>query len=179
MQQPRQTTKYVSCGTVGEVPIVVRITEIDWRKKKNEVLRYCINLLDDKQDSNIVILHDNNLPSSKDVVAVLTTITNRNIILGSDSAKMFSDVKWLNGEKNDQIIVTTEKDFVGCEASSAIYLTFNDDGFINALMKRIPNLICIQVLQGLNTLGNIYNLTRFAEIAEIKGIKEDNTFYSL
>ena len=179
IQQENQAPKYVSCGTVEEIPIVVPIREKDWRKKKNEVLRYCINILDDKQDGTIILLHDSNYSSSKDVETALKKITNRKIILGSNSTKLSSDVNSMNSEKNGQIIVALEKDLVGCEASNAIYLTFNDDSFTNAMMKKIRNLVCIQVLQGLNTLGNIYNLTRFAEIADIKGIKEDNTFYSL
>ena len=50
--------------------------------------------------------------------------------------------------------------------------------FFNLLTKRVPNLLCIQVIQGLDTLGNVYNLARFADKVDIKDIKEENTFYS-
>ena len=176
MQQQIQATKYVSCGTVGQVPILVRIKEKEWMEKKSEVLRYCLNLLEEKQDGNIVILHDEKVSSSNEVETILKRITNRKIILGDHWRRMSSDVEVLD-QAHGQITVVTEADFTGCEANKAIYLTFNEDCFINSLTNRVPNLICIQVLKGLNTLGNIYNLTRFGENSNLKCIKEDNTFY--
>ena len=176
MQHQIQATKHVSCGKVGQVPILVRIKETEWRKKKSEVLSYCLNLLEEKQDGNIIILHDEKVSSSNEVESILKRITNREIILGDHWRGMSSDVEVLD-QANEQITVVTEKHFTGCEANSAIYLTFNEDSFINSLTNRVPNLICIQVLKGLNTLGNIYNLTRFGENSNLKCIKEDNTFY--
>ena len=176
MQHQIQETKYVACGTFGQVPILVRIKEKEWMKKKSEVLSYCLNLLEEKQDGNIIILHDDKVSSSNEVESILKRITNRKIILGDHLRKMSSDVEVLD-QANEQITVVSEEDFTGCEANSAIYLTFNEDSFINSLTNRVPNLICIQVLKGLNTIGNIYNLTRFGENSNLKCIKEDNTFY--
>ena len=177
MQHQIEATKYVSCGTVGQVPILVRIKETEWTKKKSEVLSYCLNLLEEKQDGNVIILHDEKVSSSNEVESTLKRITNRKIILGDNWRKMSSDVEILD-QANDQITVVPKDDFTGCEACNAIYLTFNEDCFINSLNNRVPNLICIQVLKGLNTLGNMYNLIRFEENSNIKYMKEDDTFYS-
>ena len=110
-----------------------------------------------------------------DVESTLKNITNRDIVCGNDSTEMSSDVNLLE-QKKDQAIIVSDKNFIGCEASNVIYLT-NDVGYLmSSLTKRITNLVCIHVLQGLNTLGNIYNLARFEDNGNFKGIKEDNTF---
>ena len=177
MQRQSQRSTKGSCGTVENVPILVRIKEKDWRNKSQEVLKYCINLLDPKRDWHIIILYDDNFSSLSDVESTLKTITNRDVIHGDNFIKMSSDVNSLE-QKNDQAIIVSDKNFVGCEATSVIYLTHDVGYLMTSLTKRIPNLVCIHVLQGLNTLGNIYNLTRFEDNGNLKGIKEDNTFYS-
>ena len=177
MQRKSENSIKGSCGTVENLPILVRIKEREWTNKKQEVLKYCINLLDLKLDSHIVILYDDNFSSLSDVESTLKTITNRDVIHGEDFKKVSSDDISLE-QKKDQAIIVSDKNFVGCEARNVIYLSNDVNCLMNSLTKRIPNLVCIHVLQGLNTLGNIYNLTRFEDNGNFKGIKEDNTFYS-
>ena len=177
MQRQSQKSTKGSCGTAENVPILVRVKENEWKNKSQEVLKYCINLLDAMHDSHIIILYDDNFMSLSDVESTLETITNRDIVCANNSIKMSSDVNLLE-QKKDQAIIVSDKNFIGCEASNVIYLT-NDVGYLmSSLTKRITNLVCIHVLQGLNTLGNLYNLTRFEDNDSFKGIKEDNTFYS-
>ena len=134
MQRQSQKSKKVSCGTVDNVPILVRIKEKVWKDKKQEVLKYCINLLDPNQNSNLIILCEDYFSSSTDIDSIMDRITNRNIIYAHDFMTMSSEFNNYE-EKKFEIIITSDKNFVGC------------------------------------------NLTRYEEVENIKGIKEDNTFY--
>ena len=195
MQEQNLKVKFLPCS-VGESPILVRIKESDWAKDKSEVLRHCISLLDNTEDSNIILLHEklNYLPDMEtktllpDIESELKKITNKSIVT-HNPLPMYSDNSKYNlqektsavqrfGEKNNQILVACAEEFKGSEASNVIHVRYGEDNFIDSWMRRVPNLVCIQVLQGLETLGNIYNLTRFADRANMNGIKEDNTFYS-
>ena len=195
MQEQNLKVKFLPCS-VGESPILVRIKENDWAKDKSEVLRHCISLLDNTEDSNIILLHEklNYLPDMEtktllpDIESELKKITNKSIVT-HNPLPMYSDNSKYNfqektsavqrfGEKSNQILVACADEFKGCEASNVIHVRYGEDNFIDSWMRRVPNLVCIQVLQGLETLGNIYNLTRFADRANMNGIKEDNTFYS-
>ena len=198
MQEQNLKVKFLPCS-VGEAPILVRIKENDWAKDKSEVLRHCISLLDNTEDSNIILLHEklNYFPDMEtrtlipDIESELKKITNKLIVTHNPlpiiPMSIHNPIHNLQektcavqrfGEKNNQTLVACAEEFKGCEASNVIHVRFGEDNFIDSWMRRVPNLVCIQVLQGLETLGNIYNLTRFADRANMNGIKEDNTFYS-
>ena len=112
MQRQSQKSTKGLCGTVDNVPILVRIKDNEWKNKSQEVLKYCINLLDAKRDFHIVILYDDNLMTSTDVESTLKSITNRDVIHWDSFIKRSSDVNSLE-QKKDQAIIVSDKKFVG------------------------------------------------------------------
>ena len=96
-------------------------------------------------------------------------ITNKTIVSypsSCGSKKQSIDNVISFSEQNNHLLVAEKKYFDGCEASNVIYLISGDNGGIrNSFMRAVQNLICIQVLQS----------TSIA--ADLKGMKEDSTFY--
>ena len=58
-QFPMQTTiEKLKTGSnlVGNIPFLFKVQIADWRYKKDEVLKHCIELISRKNDKNIVVL---------------------------------------------------------------------------------------------------------------------------
>ena len=67
-------------SVVGEIPSLVNIESEDWDAKKEELLRHCIEKIQQKSDKNIVILHDDH-PYFKDLEKTLKKVIKNKTIL--------------------------------------------------------------------------------------------------
>ena len=150
-------------SVVGDVPSLFNIKIDVWNKRKEEILKHCIELIEKKSDKNIVILHDDYY-GFEDLEKTLKSAVKDKTILTYPSPSQTKKQSVQNvidfSQQNNHILVTKHKYFNGCEACNLIFLCFNPLGTRNSLMRAVQNVICIQV----------------GGFAKIKGMKEDNTF---
>ena len=144
----------------------------DWDKKKDAVLKYCIQEMEKKDNKNVVVLFDgyspyfhNGYSLFKDVGKDLKRLIKEKTIveypsLNQNKQNGISNVKDFI-EKDNHILVTKNRYFNGCEASNIIFLSCNNFGVRNSLLRAVKNIICVGV-------GNHLR---------IEGMKEDNRFY--
>ena len=151
-------------NVVGEVPVLIKIrNQDDWNKKKDAVLKHCIQEMEKKDNKNVVVLFDRD-SYFKDVGKDLKRLIKDKTIVEypaskQDKQKGISNVKDFI-EKDNHVLVTESRYFNGCEASNIIFLTNGQEGVRNGLLRAVKNIICVQV-------GNV---------AKIEGMKEDNIF---
>ena len=154
---------------VGEIPTLFNVEKAKWNAKKDEVLKHCIQLMDSKNSKNVVILWDS--PSFfKDVADDIERLIQDKKVISYPSsqgqADNISNVKDFV-EQNDQILVTRDRYFNGCEAPNVILLTSSTKGVRNCLLRGVQNVICVQL-----TL----NRPEYPDNPEIRGMKIDNRF---
>ena len=157
----------IGSTVVGELPFLVKIKRHHWREKETEILNHCVELIDQKTERNIIILHDASFPSL-DIENSLKEVLRNTIVLsypcpGSNEQgiRNFQDFC----EKKNHLLVTQVKYFNGCEAPNVIYLTDGGFGIRNAMLRAVERLVCV-----LRLLPN-------ETFISIKGVKEDNSFY--
>lgn len=157
----------IGSTVVGELPFLVKIKRHHWREKETEILNHCVELIDQKTERNIIILHDASFPSL-DIENSLKEVLRNKIVLsypcpGSNEQgiRNFQDFC----EKKNHLLVTQVKYFNGCEAPNVIYLTDGGFGIRNAMLRAVERLVCV-----LRLLPN-------ETFISIKGVKEDNSFY--
>ena len=149
---------------VGDVPLLFKVKEDQWERKKEEVLKQCIELMAEKNGKNIVILFDNdNL--FEDVADVIKRVVKDKTVVPYPSYKSekedIENVK-IFVENTNHILATKQHYFDGCEAPNIVYLC--SKGFLglrNYLLRGVENLICVQL----------------SDDFELKGMKEDRRFY--
>ena len=157
----------IGSTVVGELPFLVKIKRHHWPEKETEILNHCVELIDQKTERNIIILHDASFPSL-DIENSLKEVLRNKIVLsypcpGSNEQgiRNFQDFC----EKKNHLLVTQVKYFNGCEAPNVIYLTDGGFGIRNAMLRAVERLVCV-----LRLLPN-------ETFISIKGVKEDNSFY--
>ena len=158
---------------IGEIPILFKVQPNDWDKKKDKVLKHCIDLMSQKSDKNIVVLWDDavfidvedvikSFIRYKKVVAypyIAYQNQQRNKERGISNVKKFV-------EKSDYILVTECIYFNGCESANVIFLNYDKSGGLglrNCVLRGVQNFFCIQ-------------LTRVLLEPKMNGMKEDNRF---
>ena len=148
---------------VGDIPIFIKVNyKSDWNKKKNTILKYCIEEINKKDNKNIVILFDDSdgfKDIGKDLKGLIKDKTIVEYPLKQDKVKGISNVKDFI-EKDNHILVTPQRYFNGCEASNIIFLSHFEQGMRNSLLRGVKNITCVKV----------------ANLAKIEGMKEDNRF---
>ena len=175
-QFPMQTTiEKLKTGSslVGNIPFLFKVQIADWKYKKDEVLKHCIELISLKSDKNIVILYQsmkyfqqsssskismNNsmLPNSnpfilKDVAYdIKRVIPNKNIVSYPSTDNKRESASNLKDfvEKSNHILVTKDKYFKGCEAPNVIFISGSHCGIRNNLLRAVQNVIYIQITDG-------------------------------
>ena len=152
---------------VGHIPIRAMVSFDNWKSKKEKVLKHCIEKMQSRNDSkNIVLLYSGS--KFKDVANdVRKAIPTKTVVSypspeGKEQGR--ANVKRFI-ENNNHILVTEDRYFNGCEASNIIYLNILGNGVRNALLRGVENVICIQLMD-----SSFY--------AEIKGVKDDYTYYT-
>ena len=157
----------IGSTVVGELPFLVKIKRHHWPEKETEILNHCVELIDQKTDRNIIILHDASFPSP-DIENSLKEVLRNKIVLSypcpgnnEQGIRNFQDFC----EKKNHLLVTQVKYFNGCEAPNVIYLADGGFGIRNAMLRAVERLVCV-----LRLLPN-------ESFISIKGVKEDNSFY--
>ena len=157
---------------VGELPILLKIKDRrNWRKKKDQILKHCIQEIDKKNKKNVVVLHDDDYDFKdvgKDLKRLLTDKTvfeypsSQDPLLRQLVGKR-KDISKLKDfiEKDNHVLCTRRDYFNGCESSNIIFLSSKYDGHRNGMMRGVENVIMVQV----------------ADSAIISGMKEDLRFY--
>ena len=150
---------------IGEVPMLFKVWLNDWDQKKDEVLKHCINLMGQKSDKNIVVLWDND-SYFKNVANDIKRVVNDKKVVAYPSKQSKKDgitkVKQFV-EENDNILVTKNQYFNGCESANVIFLIHGSgDGPRNSVLRGVQNIICVQLTYGSDP--------------KIKGMKEDDRF---
>ena len=148
----------------GEVPLSFKVYFRDWKTKKDEVLKHCFELMNQKSEKNVVVLWDDD-SYFKDVANDIRRMIKDKKVVSYPSTKSgqegISNVKNFV-EKNDHILVTEGRYFSGCEAANIIFLTYCLAGMRNFTLRGVQNIICVQI-------------TGTGE-AKISGMKEDKRF---
>lgn len=151
---------------IGEVPILFYVNE--WNKKKNKVLKHCIELMSQKNDKNIVVLWIEDY-FFKDVADDIKRVIKDKKVVPHPSKQSkkegISNVKQFL-EKCNHILATKTQYFNDCESANVIFLneTGSGAGLRNSILRGVENIICIEVSDD-----------DFPE--EIEGMKEDNRFW--
>ena len=118
-----------------------------------------------KSEKNIVVLLSGDLYFEKFAGDIKKEIKDKKVILYPNKQckeEGISNVKQFV-EKSDHILVTKGEYFNGCECSNVIILTFCRAGGIrNCVLRGVQNLICIQLISGMEVRMN--------------GMKKDNRF---
>ena len=157
---------------VDELPILLKVKDkSNWNKKKDQILKRCIQEIDKKDKKNVVVLHDDD-DDFKDVGKDLKRlIPDKTVLEYPSSQNLF--LRQLNGnrkdisnikdfiEKDNQILCARRDYFNGCEASNIVFLNSNFHGHRNGIMRGVENVILVQV----------------ADSAVISGMKKDKRFY--
>ena len=157
---------------VGEIPTLFMVD--NWVSKKHDVLQYCIKMITSKSEKNIVVLFDHSFGRNgrtldedhADVIRRATkdknVVTYPSIVSETKSICVIKDFI----EKDNQILVTEDHYFNGCESPNVIYLYSGGRGkagLRNCLLRGVQNLICIQDWNGYQD-------------ANIEGMKIDTRF---
>ena len=150
---------------LGELPLLFKLRYYVWETKKDDVLKHCLELINQKSKMNFVVLWDNY--DCKDVADDIKRLIKDKKIVSYPSKKCeqegISNVKDFV-EKNDHILVTKSHYFDGCEAANVIFLTISGLGIRNCILRGVQNVICVRL--------EIKDWLK----AEIRGMKEDNRF---
>ena len=149
---------------VGEVPLLFKVNMHDWKRKKGEVLKHCVEVMNQKNDKNVVVLWDYDY-YFKDVADDIKRVAKDKKVVAYPSTKSKKD--GISGvkdfvEKNDHILVTEDRYFNGCEGSNVIFLTYGMPGVRNCVMRGVENVIIVELMGG----GE----------AKLKGVKVDDRF---
>jgi len=148
----------------GEIPLLFKVRGRDWFTKKDEVLKQCLELMNQKSEKNVVVLWDNY--DFKDVADDIERVIKDKKVVSYPSEKSeqegISNVKDFV-EKNNHILVTESHYFNGCEAANIIFLTYGGEGLRNCILRGVQIIICVQLTDG-NDAG-------------MSGMKEDYRFY--
>ena len=96
-------------SVVGDVPSLFNIKVGDWNKKKEDILRHCIKMIQKKSDKNIVILYDDYF-ESKDIEKTLKSAVKNKTILTYPSSSQTKQQNIQNvidfSQQNNHILVT-------------------------------------------------------------------------
>ena len=152
----------------GDVPLFFKMRPGDWRKKKDEVLKHCFELMYQKSEKNVVVLWkplDFNDWKFKDVADdIKRVIKDKKVV--SYPSKQTEEEGILNVkdfvEKSNHILVTESHYFNGCEAANIIFLYGGYVGVRNCILRGVQNIICVR--------------ETYSDDVEIRGMKEDNRF---
>ena len=149
----------------GEIPLLFKVRREDWKTKKDEVLKHCLELMNQKSEKNVVVLWDENYKFKNVANDIKRVIKDKNIV--SYPSKKSEQEGILNVkefvEKNDHILVTKSRYFYGCEAANIVFLTYRNEGLRNCILRGVQNIICVQLMGTLNK--------------KLRGMKEDNQFF--
>ena len=151
---------------IGEIPVLFNVNGKEWEKKKVDILKYCIELMEEKSEKNVVFLWNNAFGDFEGFVdAVKTLASDKKVVrYPSENTKEegVSNVKDF-AEKDDHILITESHYFNGCEAANIIIIMQGSKGIRNYLLRGVQNIIVIQ-LTDVGTQPNIH------------GMKIDNRF---
>ena len=149
----------------GEVPLLFKLNPDDWKTKKDQVLKHCLELMNQKSEKNVVVLWD--YIYFEDVADDIKRVIKGKKVV-SYPAMQTQDEGITNikdfVEMNGHILVTKSHYFNGCEAANIIFLTFGNSGMRNCILRGVQNVICVRL--------EIKDWLK----AEIRGMKEDNRF---
>ena len=154
---------------IGEVPYLFKLPYgNDWDTKKDELLKHCFDLMNEKSQKNVVVLWDIDL--NFEVVAndIRRVIKGKKVVSYPSKNSHEEGILKIKDfvEKSGHVLVTLARYFNGCEAANVIFPTRGDAGLRNCLLRGVQNVICIQLIEQNSGIEN----------AEIKGMKEDNRF---
>ena len=162
--QSSVTKSYPGTNVVGELPILLKIkSSSDWDEHKVQILTYCFQEMEKKDQRNVVVLYDSY--TFDDVGIGLKLLMKDKTVVeypsGKGKQKDISNIKDFI-EKDDHILLTKSDYFNGCEASNIVFLNNSTIGWRNSFMRGVKNLILVEV-------HDIFE--------EISGMKEDKRFY--
>ena len=149
---------------IGEIPLLIKISIISWHKKKDEILKYCIDLMKQKNEKNTVILYDNHIDFEDIAEDIKRLVDDKKVVeypSQEDKHKGISNVIDFI-EKHNHILVTKSYYFNGCEASNVIHFCYDAGSLRNCLLRGVQNVLCVQLMSG----GS----------PKLHGMKEDNRF---
>lgn len=162
----QHSIKKLESTVVGEVSTLVKVKADIWKIKQSEVLKHVVDMMNEKNDKNIVLLHDLKL-DTKQLESSLMKITDKTIVTFPPPTRTLKTYSYLKTfiENGNHILVTKDKHFSGCEASNVIYITESGSVYNtrSSFMRAVENLIIIEIKH------------RSREIL-FTGLKEDNTF---
>ena len=150
---------------IGEAPLLFNVKRVEWSFKKNKVLKHCFDLMSQKSERNIVVLWDEEM-YFEDVADKIKKEIKDKIVVSYPNKQCkeegISNVRQFV-EKSDHILVTKYKYFNGCECANVIIFTSGNAGGVrNCILRGVQNLICVQLIHGME--------------ATMNGMKEDNRF---
>ena len=158
---------------IGEIPILFKIVSNKWHKKKDIVLKHCIELMSEKNEKNIVVLWNDD-SYFKDVADDIKSVIKDKKVVPYPSKCEYVNVKSFRSfmgisnvkqfvEKKDHILVTKDDYFKGCECANVIVLTYGRAGLRNSVLRGVQNLLCVQ-------------LTDYLYEPKMNGMKEDHRY---
>ena len=157
--------KLISGSTlIGEVPLLIKVGRYDWETKKDEVLKHCIELMNQKSEKNVVVLWDRDYYFKDVTDDIKRVIKGKKIVSYPSKDCQKEDILVVKDfvENSGHILITKSHYFNGCEAANIIFLTHGGRGIRNFILRGVQNIICVQILGGAK--------------AQIRGMKEDNRF---
>merc|ERR1712136_60316 len=163
MMQSTITKLKSGTNIVGELPIHFKVRNSEWKKKKDNILTYCVQEMNKKDNKNVVILYDSDY-NFKDVGKDLKRlIKDKTVIEYPSNEGKKKDIQNIKDfiEKDGHILVTRNDYFNGCEASNIVFFNYVDRGLRSSLMRGVKNLILVDV----------------GDNGEISGMKQDDRFY--
>ena len=151
---------------VGEIPLLLKVRDYDWKAKKDEVLKHCFVLMNKKSEKNVVVLWDDDIDFKDVADDIKREIKDKKVVSYPSEKSEQEGILNVKDfvEKNDHILVTKGHYFNGCEAANIIFLTSSFGGLRNCILRGVQNIICVQ-----------FTGSAFGD-AKIRGMKEDKRF---
>ena len=145
--------KAIPSTLVGSIPTLIPINQDLLSTKLKQAIKHILEDLAQKTNNgSVIILHDD-FSISEEILLEVKKVTERDIIAYPCSEDQATSVEQLRHflRNNDNILITHEKYFRGCEASNIIFISKSDEHVRSTITRCIDNLYVVQV-QG-NPMG--------------------------
>ena len=133
---------------VGSIPTLIPLLGWEFKKVIGQVLNHVITEFDTKfNQPSIVFLHDDYF-TTKEIRIALQKVTKKQIFTYPSSKDQKTSTENLMDflRNDDNILITHEKYFRGCESSNIVYFSMSDENVRSTIARAVENLYVIQKL---------------------------------
>ena len=140
---------------VGPIPTLIPLSGWEFKKVIGQVLDYVVKEFDSKfNQPSIVFLHDDYFTTKEIRIALQKRnklsrkITKKKILTYPSSEDQDTSTENLMDflQNDDNILITHEKYFRGCESSNIVYFSMSDENVRSSIARAVENLYVIQKL---------------------------------